>query len=46
MTDTQHNFAKKLAPRGSVDVMEHAGFKARLISFVFTLFLSLSLEKY
>jgi hypothetical protein len=31
MDDTQHNFAKKLAPRGSVSVMEHAGFKARLM---------------
>jgi len=31
MNDTQHNFAKKLAPRGNVDVMEHAGFKARLM---------------
>jgi len=31
MNDTQPNFAKKLAPRGSVDHMEHAGFKARLM---------------
>jgi len=31
MSDTSTIFAKKLAPRGSVDVMEHAGFKARLM---------------
>jgi len=31
MSSTEHNFAKKLAPRGHVEIMEHAGFKARLM---------------